>query len=53
MSIKKMSEVNYLIQVILLLKQDCLNSPASATDQAVAQLAAYSALLAKLTEKES
>lgn len=52
MSDKKLLEVNELVRMILLIKQDCLNSPACVTDQAIAQLAAYNALLAKLTERE-
>jgi hypothetical protein len=52
MSKQKLDQVNELVRMLLLIKQDCLNSSASVTDQAIAQLAAYNALLAKLTEVE-
>ena len=52
MSKQKLDQVNALVDILIALKQDCLNSSACITDQAIAQLCAYNALLAKLTEKE-
>lgn len=54
MSDIKLQRIQYLIEIILLAKQDALNAPLdqSKHDQAIAQLAAYNALLAALTEKE-
>ena len=46
------NEVRDLIKLIHIIKQDAESNEASAINQAIAQLAAFNALLAKLDDEE-